>query len=118
MVDLRGTGEGEFSVGRMAGCRCPFTVSTLTVLALEIRKCKLMDDTVFYRTQTSPQNPQQPGAATTSPRHATKHVPRVSSYPLAPIAPGIVEPVSCSPRNQLERRMLHIHLQTDRQTNR
>ena len=53
--------EREFSVGTLAGCRRPFTVSTMTVLALRIRKCKLMDNTDFCRTQTSPQNPQQPG---------------------------------------------------------
>ena len=34
MVDLVGIGGREFSVGRMAGCRSPFTESTLTALGL------------------------------------------------------------------------------------
>ena len=34
MVHLVGIGGREFSVGRLAGCRSPFTESTLTVLSL------------------------------------------------------------------------------------
>ena len=34
MVHL--VGIGEFSVGKMAGCRCPFTESTLTALDLSL----------------------------------------------------------------------------------
>ena len=34
MVHLVGIGGREFSVGRLAGCRSPFTESTLTALGL------------------------------------------------------------------------------------
>ena len=36
MVHLAGIGGREFSKGKLAGCRCPFTESTLTALALRI----------------------------------------------------------------------------------
>ena len=34
MVDLVGIGGREFLVGRLVGCRSPFTESTLTALGL------------------------------------------------------------------------------------
>ena len=81
MVHLLGIGGLEFSVGRLAGCRCPFTESTLTALALRIEKCKLME------TRENPTAPKTHNeihcslaTATTSRRRATKHVPRVSPY--------------------------------------
>ena len=62
MVHLLGIGGLEFSVGRLAGCRCPFTESTLTALALRIEKCKLMEssETKLALTQKTPRKPQQP----------------------------------------------------------
>ena len=61
MVNLVGIGGREISVGTLAGCRCHFTESTLTALALRIRKCKLMKNTESRRAQNTPRIPQQPG---------------------------------------------------------
>ena len=61
MVHLMGIGGREFSVGRLAGCRCSFTKLTLTALPLQIGKCKPMGNTESRRTQYIPRNPQQTG---------------------------------------------------------
>ena len=61
MVNLVGIGGREISVGTLAGCRCHFTESTLTALALRIRKCKRMKNTESRRAQNTPRIPQQPG---------------------------------------------------------
>ena len=42
MIHLVGIGGREFSVGRLAGCRSPFTESTLTTLGLsqpDFKRC-------------------------------------------------------------------------------
>ena len=51
----------RLEVVAVGGCRCHFTESTLTALALRIRKCKLMKNTESRRAQNTPQIPQQPG---------------------------------------------------------
>ena len=61
MVYLMGIGGREFSVGRLASCRCSFTKLTLIALELQIRKCKPMENTESRRTQYIPRNPQQTG---------------------------------------------------------
>ena len=68
MVGLVGIGESEFSVGRLAGCRSPFTASTLTALGLsqpEVVCTNLKVQNQAWktrnkpcRTQNTPQNPQ------------------------------------------------------------
>ena len=60
-VHLVGISGRELSVGRLAGCRSPFTDSTLTALNLRIRKCKLMESKKKSRpTENTPRNPHQP----------------------------------------------------------
>ena len=82
MVHL--VGIGEFTVGRLPGCRCPFTESTLTALDLRIKMNAAAPKT-HHEIHSSPVT------ATTSRRRATKHVPRVSPYSPASIDPGFVE---------------------------
>ena len=98
MVHLVGIGGREFSVGRLAGCRSPFTESNLTALGLSQPEVVYeFENTKSWKTR-NPAAPKRhheinnsPATATTSRRGATKHVPRVSPYLTASIDPGFVE---------------------------
>ena len=51
----------DFSVGRLAGCRSPFTESTLTALSVRIRKCGYLKNKKKSRpSENTPRNPHQP----------------------------------------------------------
>ena len=118
MVHLVGIGGRDFSVGRLAGCRCPFTESTLTVLDLRLSK-----NAESWKTR----NPaaanihneisSSPAIETTSRRRATKHVPRVSTYSPASLDPGSVE-VGLVQLSQLVKTTNVTRTLTDRQTDR
>ena len=102
MVHPVGIGGCEFSVGRLAGCRSPFTESTLTALGLtqpEVVCTNLEMQNQYGKHETKPAAPKihhheiysSPATATTSRRRATKHVPRISPYSPTSIDPGFVE---------------------------
>ena len=103
MVHLVGVGGHEFSVGRLAGYRSPFTESTLT---LGLSRPAVVYTCVYefenansWKPRKNPAPPKthneihsSPATATTSRRRATKHVPRVSPYsPASSIDTGFVE---------------------------
>ena len=113
-----GIGGREFSLGRLAGCRCPFTESTLTVLPLRIWTCKTVDNTKSRRTQTHHEIHSSPATATTSRRRATKHVPHVNPCSPASIDPRLVEIGLVQISQSITRRMLHIHREINRQADR
>ena len=82
MVHL--VGIGEFTVGRLPGCRCPFTESTLTALDLRIKMNAAAPKT-HHEIHSSPVT------ASNSRRHARKHIPRVRPNSPASVDPGFVE---------------------------
>ena len=71
MVHLVGIGGREFSLGRLADCRSPFTWSTLTALILSqpavVYSCMNLKiwstekQEKIRPTQNTPLHPQQPG---------------------------------------------------------
>ena len=101
MVRLVGIGGREFSMGRLAGGRSPFTESTLTALGLshpEVVRTNLKMRNHHGKHEINPAAPKThheihsiPATATTSRPRATKHVPRVRPYSPASIDPGFVE---------------------------
>ena len=122
MVHLMGIGRGEFSVGRLAGYRSPFTESTLTAQGLS-QPAVVYTCTITYLKNEKKNAPPKthhkihssPATATTSRWRATKHVPRVRPYSPASIDPGFVE-IGLVQLSQSVRTTNVTHKQTDRQT--
>ena len=96
MVHLVRMGGHEFSVGRLAVGRSPFTESTLTALGLSQPAVVNLCTNWKARKNPAPSKTHHeshisPATATASRRHVMKHVPRVSPYSPASIDPGFVE---------------------------
>ena len=74
-------------MGRLAGCRSPFTDSMLVALGLRLNlKTQTHGKHGKIRpTENTPPNPQQPATATNSRRRAKTHAPRVSPHSPASI---------------------------------
>ena len=92
MVHLVGIGGLEFSVGRLADCRSPFTDSTLAALGLRMN-LKIQTQGKHEESATPKTHHRIhscPATATTSRRRAKTHVPRGSPYSPASIDTGLV----------------------------
>ena len=124
MVHLVGIGGREFSVGRLAGCRSPFTESTLTALGLSqpavVYTCTNLKMQTHGKHEkicppSSTRNPQHPGDR--DHLETTRDETRPTCYPiLARFHRSFVEIGLVQLSQSVKRRMLHI--QTDRQTDR
>ena len=110
----------------MAGCRSPFTESTLTALAgslvarghmFEFKHAKSWKTRNLAAPKTHHEIHSSPATATTSRRRPTKHVPRVSPCSPASIDPGSVE-IGLVQLSQSIKTTNVTHTQTDRQAER